>query len=218
MPNIPDATRLLRETAVPFNGFYETWDHDTVTSLIEDYFMNEETGEPEPPENFYNTFDYTPCFEAYAKAYTTEFANLLNEELGTHIKLVFDSMDSPKYYNYETDQIYAYIRLKDIKELWKHTTREALENQIKARHTSCSGFISFYSNDILEWVKKPLNTWDQNEICTLLYAAIDTIPREDDWFTPALIGSLREQGSLQREIETLVYQWAENQEKQKETA
>jgi len=43
---------------------------------------------------------------------------------------------------------------------------------IAERFTSCSGFISFYSRHLADWLEKPIVDWDHNELGTLLIAAM----------------------------------------------
>lgn len=95
--------------------------------------------------------------------YLSEF-NFLSE-------LAFESLESPKYYNYTNDKIYFTCDLD--KELFKTWLIElisegedlfkAIANEIEERHTSCSGFISFHSNDHKEWIKDLLELDLENE-------------------------------------------------------
>jgi len=57
-------------------------------------------------------------------------------------------------------------RLRDAIDL------EKLETVIRERHSSRSGFISFYDNDIGSWLEKRLDEYDHNEMGTLLMAAM----------------------------------------------
>lgn len=89
------------------------------------------------------------------------------------IGLQFESMDSPREYNFTTDRIFCHIPLKTVRALFKISkaeNHERLKAAIYERHTSRSGFISFYGNDLESWLKKPLQEWDHNEIATLLNA------------------------------------------------
>ena len=64
-------------------------------------------------------------------------------------------LTSPKYYNFETDKAYFKVIVKDehyrmFLNMMFSRYYDELEQEIKDRHTSCDGFISFYSNDIHE--------------------------------------------------------------------
>lgn len=91
------------------------------------------------------------------------------------IGLVFEEMTSPREYNFTTDRLFAHIPLKVLRDLFKRSAADrhkTLAKAIEDRHSSYSGFVSFYSNDLREWLKKPLRDWDENELGTLLYASL----------------------------------------------
>jgi hypothetical protein len=56
-----------------------------------------------------------------------------------------------------------------------------LSRAIKEQFTSRSGFTSLYSNDVLEWIVKPLDKWDHNEIGTLFECIILQAGKEGDF-------------------------------------
>ena len=53
-----------------------------------------------------------------------------------------------------------------------HGLKDNLELYIKERFASYNGFISFYSNDINEWLVKPFPEWDLNELSSLFCAYV----------------------------------------------
>lgn len=84
----------------------------------------------------------------------------------------FDEMVSPKYYNYSTDRIFAYVELADD---WKDKVRafmsenyEWLKDRIKKDWTSYDGFTSFMENDIREWDKMLFEEEDARYISTMI--------------------------------------------------
>lgn len=91
------------------------------------------------------------------------------------IRLTFEEMTSPREYNFETDRLFARLPAVVIRRLFKLSrddNHETLAAVIAERFTHRSGFVSFYSNDLAEWLDKPLMTWDHNEIGTLLIAVL----------------------------------------------
>lgn len=89
------------------------------------------------------------------------------------IGLKFESMDSPREYNFTTDRIFCHIPLKTVRALFKASAAEyhvSLRAAIRERFTSRDGFISGYPNGLDSWLSKPLREWDHNEIGTLLVA------------------------------------------------
>lgn len=111
-----------------------------------------------------------------------------NEATGTHditpepyarpsIRMTFESMDSPREYNFSTDRIYGEIPLKVMREIFRRSKAEGhatLAGIIARRFTSRSGFMSFYPSDLAEWLAKagPLAEWDHNELGTLFLAGL----------------------------------------------
>ena len=153
-------------TTIPFSGFYNSihnWQIDhSLESMLCDSYSN--TNDKLLSE-LIDSIDYQRCFESYAKEYTGRFS----ERFG--ISLEFESLRSPKYYNFETDRIFCKISDSEIVRIFSLTKKETLKEKIKERFTSCSGFISHYPNDLESWDQDP-TTWDHNELGTLIEAYI----------------------------------------------
>jgi len=141
--------------------------------------------------------DYKAQCLALAKTYVSQFDNWAGGEAnesrsrygwtytqakGSHkarfrvpsLGLQFESMDSPREYNFTTDRVYAKISLATCRRLFKKSKQEnheTLKARIRASYTSCDGFSSHYSNQLCDWLEKPLIDWDHNELCTLIEAA-----------------------------------------------
>ena len=93
------------------------------------------------------------------------------------VGMTFESMDSPREYNFATDRVYGEIPLKVLREIFRRSKAEKHETLaaiIGARFTSYDGFASFYSPDLDSWLAKagPLAGWDHNELGTLLIAGL----------------------------------------------
>lgn len=105
---------------------------------------------------------YTPGVESYQRP---------------SIGMSFESMDSPREYNFATDRVYGRIPLKFMRALLKRSSAEnhaTLARVVAERFTSRSGFSSFYDSDVAAWLAKagPLQEWDHNELGTLLIAGL----------------------------------------------
>jgi len=166
---------MTRLTTVPFSGFYNSW-HDYELDHALDSMVSDKTG-CHPYESIRErVFDLIPWGDvhtAYARKYCAAFA----EEYGIDLK--FESMSSPKYYNYETDRIFAHISDEEVRRLFDAVDRDDLQALIRSRFTSCSGFISHYSNDLGDW--GDIDAWDHNQIGTLVEAyAVQELGRDDE--------------------------------------
>lgn len=179
------------ETTVPFSGFYESkWTQmlDSVDEREIEHMVKRQTdttsdhyvAEPlerldasEVSDALYWTADYSAAYELMARDYVEAFDELASDELGFPLRLKFSVMTSPKFYNFETDRIFATITKKAVRQLFAMSKAEGhatLRKAIAERFTSYDGFISFYSNDLDVWLDKPLMDWDCNEVGTLLMA------------------------------------------------
>lgn len=99
--------------------------------------------------------------DRFANVYSDEYLSLVNRVLGLHLKKDGEGrMYSPKEYNFSTDKIYFNVNLSEadvkriIKLMKKHIAYVA--KKVYDNHTSCSGFISFMSNDCSEWMDEEL--------------------------------------------------------------
>jgi len=163
---------MTKETRIPFSGFYESYHSRVIEEDLERAFQNdrEESLIPEELQGaFWMDTNVLPVEIEYVKQYVEQLNDLLPEE----INITFKEMTSPKEYNYETDKIYCNIPEKDVvymldTMLKSKEIKEQFAALIKERFTSRSGFHSFYSNDINEWLCKTVLQWDYNEIYTLL--------------------------------------------------
>lgn len=114
---------------IPFGGFYDSIHSDRI-----DYEIDEQAYPSD--ENV----DWDKTKEDYCR----EYLNLINVEL--NLRLKFEGIWSPKYYNFETDKIDASIDEGD----WKNWRKELLKNNelreyIEENSKSRDGFTSFYS-------------------------------------------------------------------------
>lgn len=162
------------KTIIPFSGFYESIHSSELDDRLEQEFSSDyDNVFSSLLEKAYDNIDWGAVHNEYAKEYTEAFADEFD------IKVKFETLISPKYYNFETDRIFAYIELSEVKRLFELVPKEVLERRIKANFTSRSGFISHYFNELSLW-DTDLANWDHNQIGTLIEAYISTIEPEFD--------------------------------------
>lgn len=174
---------------IPFSGFYETqWSRlldSEIEQLVENDAERETSAEYYPPELRLSegeigdfAWEYLKTRDAelaIAKDYVHGFNISVSGELGFNLRLAFESLKSPKYYNYETDRIFAHVPAYTARRLFKMSRENghaALAEIIERDFTSRDGFASHYSNDVEAWLEKPLMQWDHNEIGTLILACL----------------------------------------------
>lgn len=140
---------------IPFSGFYESVHLDAL----------EREGENYPGA------DWRKVFLGYAKAYATGYLH------AACIVGEFESLESPREYNFSTDRIFVDIPADEVRRMLAAVDPETLAQVAKARHATRSGFISFYSPLVGDW--GPVDDWDCNQIETLIIAFVDDDER--DW-------------------------------------
>jgi hypothetical protein len=159
-------TTLL--TTIPFQGFYESVHSMYIDDAIDSNFDDRQgSGDAKTPWEL--DLNYRKACVEYAKRYAYKFA----QELGLKT-LAFESLDSPREYNFTTDRIFCTIDLDEVKALRDSIDTETLENAVKEKFTSRDGFMSFYQNSLTDtgqekrtW-DKPLDEWDCNQVALLI--------------------------------------------------
>jgi len=163
------------ESTIPFDGFYESFISDDIDHQIgqqiewdsDTYDLNED--EQQVLEDNYLSVNRSYFYNQIAEDYTNFYIDALNERLkGFTLKAKFNLLTSPREYNFETDRIFIDIErdhaIDFIKYIIKNYKKE-LENKIKERFTSRSGFISNYKNSLDLWIDD-YSEWDHNQIGT----------------------------------------------------
>ena len=180
---------VMLSVNIPFAGFYGSiWDRaedHEAESYIEHLKESPRARERDFPETpdfdvslmgdalFYAS-DHSTYAAQMSRRYASAFESWLADSLGLRdIAFEFEEMTRPRYYNFESDRLFVKFSLTNLQAVFDELMRESPEtlyDMIRERHTSRSGFISFYDNDPHAWVAKPLVDWDHNELGTLLRA------------------------------------------------
>lgn len=161
---------------IPFAGFYNSkysGELDHVQERFVEYEVEKNPGlNPDiPNEALWKSADYGKAYDHIARAYVDQFNQHLIDEYELDLDLKFESMTSPREYNFQTDRIFCEISEENVRKLREAVSDPALRHAIKERFTSRSGFISSYDNDLDDW-STDLLTWDHNELGTLLVALL----------------------------------------------
>jgi hypothetical protein len=182
MENAAMSNAQILSIQIPFAGFYESVHDQQLDSAQErdaEYFASKDNEdypnavgmeESDLNEILFEMADWSNAHEKYARSYVDNFAGFVQQETGMNLALEFEKLDSPREYNFGTDRIFAYIPVSVVEMLKAAVTLSNLTEVIEERHTSRSGFASFYTTDIEAWQAKPITEWDSNELSTLLRA------------------------------------------------
>ena len=167
---------LVNEIFLPsFQGFYESiWTPDWEMISID----HEERGitltdDWEIDEQY---------FTDLAREYVSYLQEVYRNDLGVDITLEFTELVRPREYNFTTDKIYCNLYCNDVKEFAERINALIAENYdavgeyIKENHSSYSGFISFMSADVNDWLDEWLE--DDRQLSYLLYYLVEILRNE----------------------------------------
>ncbi len=159
--------------AIPFRGFYNSSYSYAIDSEMEnsiDYYYKEyelTEAQRDTLANGYLEKNVSEFYYNVSKDYAESFIYEIERETGLTLNARFESMESPKEYNFQTDRLF--IELPEASAiafvnyiLANH--KEELEKLIAQRFTSRSGFISHYDNTLEAWGDP--SEWDYNQLGT----------------------------------------------------
>jgi hypothetical protein len=160
---------------IPFQGFYESLFSvglDQAEEFTVNYEVEEKGRNPSKcADAFYKTSNHRKAHLYVAQKYVEYFNDYIKDEFGLDLGLAFESLQSPREYNFETDRVFCFISPENAHKLRARVSDEELQIAIKQRFTSRSGFISSYVNDLRGW-QVNVENWDHNELGTLLVALL----------------------------------------------
>lgn len=141
-----------------FGGFYESYLSHLIDSELEQTLE-------ESSHEYLNISNGRHVTTELAKAYLDNYPEAIDSHARTitSFDLEFLGLDSPRFYNFETDSIKARIKFKDLKTLlrqvYEELGRENLIAFINENSKSYDGFHSFYEG--FEAVKADLSIFLQ---------------------------------------------------------
>lgn len=163
-------------TVIPFSGFYCSA-HDSDVDYALDQYFQDDHGDPISGliERAWDHINWTAARTLYAKAYAENFAIALK------IRATFESMTSPREYNFTTDRIFMTISQREVYRIRRETPPGLLAEvaaEMFTSRSSRSGFSSYYEPDVKTW--GALKTWDYSQLLALM-TAYARHELGDDW-------------------------------------
>jgi hypothetical protein len=185
---------------VPFSGFYETSHNAIFDSWLEyeqEWLMSDHGATLEQVQElankFYDCIDWQAVHVDYAKEYCAQLVALITDVSRQYVtndkgerklspsfdlQLEFEELKSPRFYNYETDCIYAKIPLAQMETMLAAIPPEKWREFVREQCTSYDGFISFYPANYDEW-EKDLGEWGEARLGMILEAYLMHILEEN---------------------------------------
>lgn len=176
-----------------FPGFYET-----IFEAEEDYILqNLEDDYPDA------NFNYNDCEFDYADYHKTTSELCVDKveaklkELGFNISIKYEAIASPRYYNYSNDSIDVEFKcsIATRKQIIKYlkANKEKFAEYCEERFKSRSGFHSFFSYDVNDW----LTEYQYEKLSTTFGYMLDFILKNEDYDQLALYYDLDGQNNLE---------------------
>ena len=133
---------------IPFSGFYNSIHDSVIDSALE--YESECYADSDKANDIIldalNVNHYDKIREALSKVFVEGVNELFWYEYDINLDLEFDSLKSPKFYNYSTDEIYCYVANDKINELVALLDNENdFIKALKDKYKSRDGFIVFDS-------------------------------------------------------------------------
>ena len=133
---------------IPFSGFYNSVHDSIIDSALE--YQSKCYADSDKANNIIldllNINHYNKIREELSKVFVEGINELFWYEYDIKLDLEFDSLKSPKFYNYSTDEIYCYIDNDKINELVTLLDNENdFVEVLKDKYKSRDGFIVFDS-------------------------------------------------------------------------
>ena len=154
-----------------FSGFYGTLFEDIIDSEVDYILEGEETYTTDNVE-----FDYKTFKDDISKQCVGVFEDAFNRDMHVKLSVSFESLFSPKFYNFENDSINVAISLSredfDIIISAIKGNRTEISEQLKERYSSREGFSSFHSTDLDEWIEDLTLEFETEEDCSHKWGAI----------------------------------------------
>lgn len=175
---------LSREVVIPFSGFYCSWWEDALDREAGDCAeYDSEREEPifpadmpagERAEILHRRTDYRAAMLEIAREYVGAWRAAFEDTTGHKIRADFVALDSPRFYNFTTDRIFARVPLADLARIRAAIGEDALEAHAREVFRPRDGFAPFseyLEGDITQW-PADLAAWDHNQLACIIGAAL----------------------------------------------
>ena len=127
------------KTNINFGGFYGSTHSDLIDNRIEMY-------EHEGYINTWEDIDYQETYKSYIHDYCSELSDFILDEFEIDIDFKNLSLNSPRFYNFETDTIDCEVNKDKVEKLNTYFLKDKdFIQYLNKRTKSYSGFISFYT-------------------------------------------------------------------------
>jgi len=160
-------------STIPFQGFYNSLYSHAIDSEMEnsiDYYYKEyelTEAQRDTLANGYLEKNTSEFYYNVSKDYAESFIYEIERETGLTLNARFESMESPREYNFQTDRVFIELPKASAVAFVNYILenhKDEFRNLIAQRFTSRDGFWSNYKNTLEAWGDP--SEWDLNQLGT----------------------------------------------------
>lgn len=145
---------MKRIVRLPFAGFYHSYIDMEVDSCLEREIEYAELDDDEARKQAIEDFTYN---NGANKKIAQAYVQWVSSEID--IDLEFSELRSPRFYNFETDEILVTVDTDDLPELTDEL-KQRLIDLAKEKYTSRDGYVSFVSPNISDTFDLEYSKWE----------------------------------------------------------
>lgn len=161
---------------LPFSGFYESIYDSHIDNTIEYYLYELEGEQLEKAQNAFYMMSYDATRKAICEHYIQAYNQVFYDQFNIDLSLTFNSLISPKFYNFETDRLFVNIDPELFKQLTILLNIETLQKTLSEKYKTQSGFIVFEST--IEAIKNREYDLFSSDLFEMLLPENDVV---DNW-------------------------------------
>lgn len=161
----------VRIAPIPFAGFYNSTHESNLDEALLSLAQDEDG---ETLEDEYNRLERNIQWRAAMFAYAQLYCERLADE--TSAQWEFARLDSPREYNFRSDEIDVTVSLAELQRMLDVVSDEALQALATDRLSPRSGFIPSYSSQVDQW--GALEDWDSPLLGLLVECYCDSMDQD----------------------------------------
>ena len=130
---------------LPFSGFYESIYDLHIDNTIEYYLYDLEGEQLKKAQNAFYMMDYDATRKAICEHYIQAYNQVFYDQFNIDLNLTFNSLTSPKFYNFETDRLFVNIDPEAFKQVINLLDDDTIQKTLSEKYKTQSGYIVFES-------------------------------------------------------------------------
>lgn len=167
---------------LPFSGFYESIYDSHIDNTIEYYLYALEGEQLEKAQDAFYMMNYDAIRKAICEHYIKAYEQVFYDNFNIDLNLTFNSLYSPKFYNFETDRLFVNIDPEIFEQVIQLLDDAAIQKTLSEKYKTQSGYIVFEST--IEAIKNKDYKLFSSDLLELLLPENDVV---NDWqFTDSI--------------------------------